>query len=561
VIELAQQLGEATEAAGMRRDHARVLELSARALLQTDHREEATDVARRSIALLDELELPARAAQARLALAAALPPEDALTEVRRALDSYDEAGEKWGVAAAAVLGAEIASELDEPSAWSRTAVSTQAAEYPELHWRLETALGRSAMADGRVDAARRHHQESLDTLRSLRSGVHAGLDRVPFMSNRRSSLEAMVSLLLDEGDVAAARTLSSAERAWSMVTADEASEPIPGTVLYQMLDDQLSAFVTTEDGATTHLDLDVDRATLDYSRRRIQSQWRRIADRRMRVHLDQLRPAANAVFQELYLAIFEPIDRLFGEEFPITVVPVGSLSGIPFGLLHDGLSYMIERRAIHVTPHEGIPIRETGRRTLVVGVPDAVAPEIEREALQVAEVTGGELILGRDATRAAVCEAMPEFDVIHLAGHGRYRSDDAGLSGVALADGWLTAQEIQHVGLDGQLVVLAACSSGLQRSMGEDEALGLPRALLAAGAGSVVMNLWPADDLASVGLMTSFHSNLHAFAPHDALRRAQFSAMSNHPHPLLWGAPVLYGPQPALTTYEEFSHATAQTNR
>ena len=115
------------------------------------------------------------------------------------------------------------------------------------------------------------------------------------------------------------------------------------------------------------------------------------------------------------------------------------------------------------------------------------------------------------------------------------------MSALQLADGWLTAEAIQHLDLKNKLVVLASCSSGLQRSMGEDESLGLPRAILAAGASAVVMNLWPADDLASVGMMTHFHNNLKTTDPTSALRAAQLATMQTHPHPLLWGAPVVFG--------------------
>lgn len=92
------------------------------------------------------------------------------------------------------------------------------------------------------------------------------------------------------------------------------------------------------------------------------------------------------------------------------------------------------------------------------------------------------------------------------------------------------------------LVVLSGCSSGrgeIRRGAG---LLGLTRAWIAAGAGSVVASLWPAPD--STGeLFRCFYLRLReGDAPAEALRRARLEAVRSGSIPLRdWAAYVVIG--------------------
>jgi CHAT domain-containing protein len=55
-------------------------------------------------------------------------------------------------------------------------------------------------------------------------------------------------------------------------------------------------------------------------------------------------------------------------------------------------------------------------------------------------------------------------------------------------DGLLTADEVAHLDLTADLVVLSACESGLGR-VGGDGIIGLSRSFILAGADSVVVSL------------------------------------------------------------------------
>ncbi|NNC79158.1 MAG: CHAT domain-containing protein [Acidimicrobiales bacterium] len=560
--ELARTLEKATDDAKMHRDLAQVRVLLARAAYRQGQRDEAGSTARAAITSLDELKLPARAARARLALAEILPEPEAIVEVKAALEAFDQSGEAWGIAAATILGAEIVDDDPRREQWAYAAAATEAAAFPELAWRLDTVTGHLARRNEEPAEAAKYYASALSQLRELRTRIEGDLHRLPFMSDRRSPLESLVTLAIESDQIELARAISAEERSWMLRSSPSTAPTFPtGTVLYQSLGEQLSAFVTTASGKTSFVPLEVTTDELASARRRLQSQWRRIADPRMRVHLDQLRPAAEQLLQDLYLRLFAPIEALLEPELPVIIIPVGSMSGIPFQALHDGLSYLIERREVHVAPSDGLASPHRPNSTLVVGVPDSVAPEIEREVRQIADSTMGTLLLSEAATKQSFADAIVDHDVVHIACHARFRPENPLMSALHLADGWLSADEIQHLPLDDKLIVLASCSSGLQGSVGEDETLGLPRAFLNAGASAVVMNLWPADDLVSVGLMTRFHTNLKALPPNQALRAAQLEMMYTHPHPLLWAAPVVFGHADLLPAMKGTPHEASSAQR
>ena len=124
-------------------------------------------------------------------------------------------------------------------------------------------------------------------------------------------------------------------------------------------------------------------------------------------------------------------------------------------------------------------------------------------------------------------------DVLHIATHGFFfpkpadsiRAPELLNSGLILAgannvwnggsticdnrnDGVLTSAEIARLDLPAtRLVVLSACQSGLG-DIAPEGVFGLPRAFKKSGVGSIVMALWPVDDVATKYVMTAFYRHL-----------------------------------------------------
>jgi CHAT domain-containing protein len=74
------------------------------------------------------------------------------------------------------------------------------------------------------------------------------------------------------------------------------------------------------------------------------------------------------------------------------------------------------------------------------------------------------------------------------------------------------------------LIVASACSTGESGSTSGDDVLGISRGLLACGARSAVVSLWPVDDGKTADLMIAFYRGLFGgLEPARALREAQLT--------------------------------------
>lgn len=156
-------------------------------------------------------------------------------------------------------------------------------------------------------------------------------------------------------------------------------------------------------------------------------------------------------------------------------------------------------RALAVAPLEFGPRHE--------GLPGSAS-----EAQAVAERWPGSTVLvGREASLAALREMadrgeLAGFDVIHFATHALTEPGQIRLSGLALADGDLTLQEIVSWRLSARLVSVSACESAFHVSYAGEERIGIETALLSAGAGSILSARWPVADDASAAVMKAFYA-------------------------------------------------------
>ena len=128
-------------------------------------------------------------------------------------------------------------------------------------------------------------------------------------------------------------------------------------------------------------------------------------------------------------------------------------------------------------------------------------------------------------------------------------------SGLALAgantlssgaeDGVLTALEAAGLDLWGtQLVVLSACETGVGKVTEGDGVHGLRRALVIAGAETLVMSLWQVDDRATRELMTGYYERLgQGEGRSEALRQVQLKMLRSErrSHPYYWASFVPTG--------------------
>lgn len=170
-------------------------------------------------------------------------------------------------------------------------------------------------------------------------------------------------------------------------------------------------------------------------------------------------------------------------------------------------------------------------------------PDADREA----EMIGGffrsvALRRGAAANREAFLRMAPFADVLHFAGHGVANGGFGGLL-VGGEPPFLTAEQIARLDLSRlDLVVLAACSSGLGEETASVNADTLVRGFLDAGAARVLASSWDVSSVSTSRLMRRFYAEmLRGLGPAAALRQAMIALAASGANPYEWAAFQLYG--------------------
>ena len=255
---------------------------------------------------------------------------------------------------------------------------------------------------------------------------------------------------------------------------------------------------------------------------------------------------AQSLLQKLFAGLLAPLRLDERSIRQLVIVPYGALHYLPFHLLRDGASYLIEQYEVVTLPAAGLLTRPTLRRPrAAVALAHSRAGQLlhtHAEAQMVQRLFGGQVWADEAATRAVL--AQPPQQILHLAAHGQHRLDQPDLSYLELADGQLYADDLMQHDLSYELITLSACETGQAHVAGGDELIGLGRSLLYAGAGALVTSLWPVADAITVNLMEHFYRALSVGASKAAaLREAQQALLKPNPllHPAYWGAFQLVG--------------------
>lgn len=263
--------------------------------------------------------------------------------------------------------------------------------------------------------------------------------------------------------------------------------------------------------------------------------------------------------RELYdLLLSSALKDVKGEK--LIIIPHGPLHYLPFAALYDGEKYIVDRYTVIVDPSASVlrfivdKRKGIGGRVLAFGNPKtnhSSLPYAEKEVGDIKAVMGDVDIYVEDrATETLGKEKFPNYNVIHLASHGKFKEEEPLLSSLYLAedgknDGVLMVHELFGLDLNKtSLVVLSACETGLAKVTGGDELIGLSRGFTFAGTPSLVVTLWEVSDDSTAELMVEFYKNLKSgMDKPDALREAQIILKSNekYKHPFYWAPFVIIG--------------------
>jgi len=408
------------------------------------------------------------------------------------------------------------------------------------------------LAEGAEPALQAEVQPLRDRLNWLYRRVQQQADEASVSATLNEELLRTERDLLERARrhrLAAPALQGSAQQGFSVAALQAALQPGDALVEYGVLDGELFACVATP--TAVHLV-------------RALAPWAEVAEavRSLRFQLETLRHGIAPVQQyleilmrrsqqrlaRLYTLIWAPLTQVVGDSARVLVVPHAQLGSLPFAALGDGSHVLGERHEIALVPSARAALRGLQRppvaakQALALGESSRL-PHAADEARQVAGLFDvGCSLVGEQATVQQLQAHAAQADVLHLACHAQFRSDNPRFSALHLHDGAFTVDQAEALGLKACTVVLSACETGLAEQDTGDEMVGLVRAFLVAGASRVLASLWPVDDRITADFMARFYGRLRAGEPPaKALRNAQLATRAEHPHPYMWAAFALYG--------------------
>lgn len=182
----------------------------------------------------------------------------------------------------------------------------------------------------------------------------------------------------------------------------------------------------------------------------------------------------------------------------IYFIPHGLLHVMPLHALTVKDNPFISHHAVAYSPSLAVLARtlrdlsEAHTRTsaLVMGYEPSQNTDFLDEAVEVAQQFGCHPYLNSAANIQTLLQLAPTAHHIHLSCHGSFNPENILDSCIHLFDGEFTSRRWMETRLQADLVTLSACQTGINQVNSGDEIVGTTRALLYAGASTVLLTLW-----------------------------------------------------------------------
>lgn len=369
---------------------------------------------------------------------------------------------------------------------------------------------------GNLAQALDHAAATISLAESTRAQTVTEQDRISYFALLRRCYDEAILCCLELGDVEQAFNLTEKARARTFADMDRIApasftpQLVPtdlALIAYYAIQDRLLAFVVTHEGVVIQALGSMTTLSQAFG----EDGYPR-----------NLLPGANGKLRKSWV-----LDRV-AEQIARPLHPLVSayerLCLIPFGILHHlPLSVLFEQRSLRapsVTVFLGNGQARSGAgEVLAFGYNGHALRHAEAEA----QAVGGSCFVGADATSKTLFAKAQCAKWLHLSTHGVFDQHDPMRSYIELADGPLYAHQVTaNLRLQADLVVLSACNSGINQILPGDEPLGLVRSFLRAGAASVMVTLWPVNEVATRLLMEYFYQDLRAgYGAADALNLAR----------------------------------------
>jgi len=294
----------------------------------------------------------------------------------------------------------------------------------------------------------------------------------------------------------------------------------------------------------------------------------------------------------LYLFLVKPVQSMIEGRHRLIIIPGGRLSGLPFEAFvkNDSNSSSAKGGKLHylILDHEVVyqssrefrdeSVPSTERKKPVSSIDDQVAFLGFAPSLKYKDGVSGlhdskteidaigalfrqyglssSLVYDKQSDKDNFIETACMGKIVHLATHHLPDDPGSGSGGFLFPEldaggdmnlfskGILTVEEFTALKLEADLIVLNACSSGIERIQSGVTGNPLPQRLLRAGARNILSTLWNVtDDLAAHFMLDFYRSWLSGKTYSEALRevKLQWISCSSTSIPTIWAPYVLTG--------------------
>ncbi len=413
---------------------------------------------------------------------------------------------------------------------------------------IHRKLGDNALAQNDPPHAIEEFRRSISLLSSVSKSIPSDLGKVGYRGERSTAISRLVVTLYDQYRATGAKqhveemfqaVEEGKARALAEMMFGSTSTALPnfGVPAVQRAlppDGLLLEYYIPDDPRDAVFRFQIGRDTIAVAALPIRASELK---RRVQAHLDDATSSPDSYDDAAFRRNAADLGRILLPEnlggpgnHQLLIAPAGSLYLFPFSLLANEKGRFIDEDdelSLSYLPNAAFllqpaPLLSELKRAAGFGNPagepeqasTARKPEL-RAALEQAfhKWSGGTIAWEQPLTPQQFLDRVSQADNLFLYSHATFLPDDPISSYIKLSvdsgdDGHLSAERLLAQKIGHGLWVLAACSTGSGDVESGDEVLGLPRALLQAGASSVIVSLWEVDQVLSMQLMTALYNNL-----------------------------------------------------
>lgn len=461
----------------------------------------------------------------------------------------------------------------------------------EEQWKAVNALGRIALKDGQRTAAEARFRDAIQRIESLRSQLQLSRLKADFLADKRDAYDALIKLLLERNDAAAAFEFMERSRARVFQDRFFGAKLSPDALTLRSIQARLdpqTALIEFWAGAEGVAAVWVTRETAGISQSHFSGTEMDALQRFVTGLPDNLSNDWQKDFQKISSMLPKDIAPFTQDRYShVLIVPDGFLSLLPIELLPTSSGRpLLESRDVTYMPSAVLLLRGALQKASATRLPwqqqlvgfgdpavigggessltsaprgeiSGSLPASGEEIRGIARMSAGrtKLFLGADDRKPTFFASTHSgAALLHVSTHAVADMDDPERSRLLFSpdqpgqpNNYLFLKELYDLDLRGtSLATLSACDTERGRLVPGEGIQAFSRALLAAGSRSALTTLWRVPDEPTSQFMQHFY--FYLLKKHqskaEALRLTKLEFLHSGTelsHPRYWAAFVLNG--------------------